>query len=152
MISLVASCYMCLTFSCSVVPSIEVQRSPLPWGNRISWPVIPPHLCWLLHLYTDSVPLSQPALPCNESRARRSFGLIYRLPVLFSASSKQALWDMPSKWSSNRSIPLTHASYSHHQRKSENFSGTVWSVLFMPVWFFMGVILVFLSGCLHHTV
>lgn len=95
MISLVASCCMCLTFSCSVAPSIEVQRSPLPWGDGISWPVIPPHLCWLLHLYTDSVPLSQPALPCNESRAQRSFDLIYCLPVLFSASSKQPFETCP---------------------------------------------------------
>lgn len=153
-ISLAASCYMCLTllFCCS----LNRQKSSSAFRGWDKLACNPPRFRWLFHLYTDSVPLSHPVRPCNERRAQLSFGLIYRLPVLFSASSKQPFETCPQNEAATTVMPLTHASYSHSQwkrgRKSENFSGTGWSVLFMPIWFLMGVFLVFLSGRLYHTV
>lgn len=141
-----------LLFCCS----LNRQKSSSAFRGWDKLACNPPRFRWLFHLYTDSVPLSHPARPCNESRAQHLFGLIYRLPVLFSASSKQPLETCPQNEAATAVMPLTHASYSHRQwkrgRKSENFSGTGWSVLFMPVWFFMGVFLVFLSRRLHYTV
>lgn len=141
-----------LLFCCS----LNRQKSSSAFRGWDKLACNPPRFRWLFHLYTDSVPLRHPARPCNKSRAQHSFGLIYRLPVLFSASSKQPLETCPQNEAATAVMPLTHASYSHRwwkrARKGENFSGTGWSVLFIPVWFFMGGFLVFLSGCPHHTV
>ncbi len=146
-----ATCYS-LLFCCS----LNRQKSSSAFRGWDKLACNPACFRWLFHLYTDSVPLSHPARPCNERRAQRSFDLIYRLPVLFSASSKQPFETCPQKWSCNHShatdsCVLLTSPVKEGQKEWELF----WHRMecpFMPVWFFMGVFLVFLSGRLHHTV